>query len=564
MKRAGVPDRSRAIRALIAAVFAVVYAASGADAQPLVETGDLPLTVAERSGFTRTATYEDVMAWVKTLESLGAEIHAVTIGRTTEGRPIPLVIAARPLVTTPSQARSSGKPVLYLQGNIHAGEVEGKDALLMLLRDLTLGEARQLLDGVILLVNPIYNADGNEKWGPVERNRRGQDGPEMVGRRANGMGLDLNRDYIKAESPEMRSTLEAVINRWRPDLFMDLHTTNGSYHGWDLTYAASLTPTAPPEPVHYSNEVLLPEIRRRLMARGHPIFDYGNFGRGDYPPTAWYTFGWEPRYASNYMGMRSMISILSEAVSYRPFRTRLSATYWFVREIVAFAGSNADTITALTRRSEQQVIAWGRTPASAPELGVRFESSSRGKRTGTYEVLDPPPAPGRRGARTGTIAEAELEMFTEFRATRTRPFPAGYIIPAAYPEAVSLLQRHGIEVERLEESWRGTVQAFRVDSLAVTMRPYQGHRLVQAFGDYTTAVRDIPEGWYYVSSAQPLGALVFTMLEPEIPDGLVTWNFFDRGLYARREAPVLKVMAPPTAARRRLKRPVYTPQGTVR
>jgi hypothetical protein len=523
-----------------------------AGAQPVVDTGDLPLTVAEQSDFTRTATYDDVIEWIGAIQSLGAELYSMTTGWTTEGREMPLVIASRPLVTTPAEAHATGKPILYLQGNIHAGEVEGKDALLMLLRDLTLGEARPLLDHVILLVNPIFNADGNEKWGPVERNRRSQDGPELVGLRSNGMGLDLNRDYMKAESPEVRGTLSEILNRWRPDLFMDLHTTNGSYHGWDLTYSASQTPTAPPRPVAYSNDVLLPEIRRRVETRGHPIFDYGNFGRREMPPTTWRTFGWEPRYASNYMGLRSMISILSEAVSYRPFRTRVSATYWFVREIVDYTGSHAEEITSLTRKSAEEVVAWGRDPASAPALGVRFQIASQGKAMGTYEVVEQAAGGGQRGQRTGQIAETELEMFTGFEATHTRAFPAGYVVPVAYPEAVALLQRHGVAVERLEESWSGNVQAFRVDSLSVAQRPYQGHRLTQVYGDYVEAEREVPAGWYYVSCAQPLGALIFTLLEPEVADGLAAWNFFDRGLTGRGEVPVLKVMAAPNVARRRL------------
>jgi len=540
------------------AVVALVtlFFAAPAEAQPVVATGDLPLTVAEQSDFTRTASYDDVIEWIGTLQSLGAELYSMTTGWTTEGRAMPLVIASRPLVTTPVEAQATGKPILYLQGNIHAGEVEGKDALLMLLRDLTLGEARALLDDVILLVNPIFNADGNEKWAPVEQNRRSQDGPEMVGVRTNGMGLDLNRDYMKAESPEVRSTFSEILGPWHPDLFMDLHTTNGSYHGWDLTYSASQTPTAPPGPVTYSNDVLLPEIRRRLEERGHPIFDYGNFGRGATPPTTWRTFGWEPRYASNYMGLRGMISILSEAVSYRSFRTRLSATYWFVREIIDFTGSHAEEILALTRGSVARVVAWGRDPSGAPALGVRFQIASQGKVMGNYEVVEQAAGRGQRGQRTGQILETELEMFTGFEPTHTRAYPAGYFVPVAYPEAVTLLQRHGVTVERLEEAWTGEVRTFRVDSLAVATRPYQGHRLTQVFGDYSTTEREVPAGWYYISCAQPLGAVIFTLLEPEVSDGLAAWNFFDRGLSTGRETPVLKVMTAPVVPRRRLDSPI--------
>lgn len=523
-----------------------------ARAQPIVDAGDLPLTVAERSEFTRTATFDDVWSWLRELQSLGAQIHVTTLGTTTEGRAMPLVIASRPLVTTPERASASGKPILYLQGNIHGGEVEGKDALLMLLRDLTLGDAKALLDDVVILSNPIYNADGNENWGPVAENRRGQDGPARVGLRPNGMGLDLNRDYIKAESPEMRGALAGVFNRWWPDLVMDLHTTNGSYHGFDLTYAASLTPNAPPGPVAFANDVLLPELTRRLAAKEHPIFDYGNFNRV-YPPSEWRTFSWEPRFGTNYGGLRGAITILSEAVSYRTFRTRLSATYWLVRETIAYAGANAEKITSVTRGSRENVTAWGREPESAPALGVRFELESRGKETLSYEILDPPPVPGEsRGTRTGRFADAELEIMTRFRATKTRPFPAGYLVPPAFPEAITLLRRHGIAVDRLEASWTGTALVFETTAVTAAERLFQGHRALTVDGDYRSEEREAAAGWYFVSTAQPLGVLAFTLLEPEMLDGLASWNFLDRGLAPGRDAPVLKLMTPPTVARTRL------------
>ncbi|MFO7767458.1 MAG: M14 family metallopeptidase [bacterium] len=521
----------------------------GAGAQEIVPTGDLPLTVAEASGYTRTATYGDVLAWIDRLQALGAEMHVTTMGATTEGREIPLVILSRPLVASPREAHRSGKPIIYLQGNIHAGEVEGKDALLMLIRDLTLGDARELLDRVVLLIDPIYNADGNEKWAPVERNRRGQDGPEEVGIRYNGMGLDLNRDCMKAESPEMRGSLEHVVNVWQPDLFMDLHTTNGSYHGYDLTYAPGLTPIGPGGPTRFAFQEMLPEISRRLDARGHKLFHYGNFS-GGYPPTRWATFGWHPRYASNYMGMRGMISILSEAVSYRPFRTRLSATYWFVREIVDYAGRHGSRIRSITDAARQQAVQWGQEPSSAPEQGVRFEYASSGRVTALFEVMDPPPGEeSRRGTRTGRIEETRVELLNRFRSAETRPYPAGYIVPAAYPEAVRNLLGHGITVEVLEGAWTGETQIFRADSLAVAPRAYQGHRMISVWGDYRSEERTVPAGWYFVPAAQPLGPLAFALLEPEVEDSLYAWNFFDRGLYEGRDAPVLRVMRVPFVSR---------------
>src|SRR5512147_414483 len=183
----------------------------------------------ERTDARETSTYADVLGFIDSLARRGAPIRIGSLGESPEGRRIPWVLAARPMVEGPSEAWQTGKPVIYVQGNIHSGEVEGKEAAQMLLRDLTLGPLRPLLDSVVLLVVPIYNADGNEQWGPGERNRPGQNGPAVVGRSLNGQGLNLNRDYVKAEAPETRAAL-AMLETWDPDVFIDLHTTNGSYH----------------------------------------------------------------------------------------------------------------------------------------------------------------------------------------------------------------------------------------------------------------------------------------------------------------------------------------------
>ncbi|HEX2248775.1 MAG TPA: M14 family zinc carboxypeptidase [Gemmatimonadales bacterium] len=197
----------------------------------------------ERTAFRETSSYPDVLAFLDSLQMVTREIRVGMLGTSPEGRRIPYVIAARPLVRSPAEAHRTGKLLVYLQANIHAGEVEGKEAAQMLLRDLTAGRLRGLLDEIVLLVVPMYNTDGNERWGPGEQNRPGQNGPARVGRNPNGQGLNLNRDYIKMEAPETRGSV-ALLKSWDPDLFIDLHTTNGSYHGYALTYASGLNPNS--------------------------------------------------------------------------------------------------------------------------------------------------------------------------------------------------------------------------------------------------------------------------------------------------------------------------------
>jgi hypothetical protein len=232
-----------------------------------------PLTRAERTNFTETTRYEDIKPF---LDSLGSSIHVASMGKTALGRDLWYVIASRPLVTTPEEARRLGRPVAYIQGNIHAGEVEGKEASLAMIRDLVQDKGRNVLDSLVVIFQPDYNTDGNEHYDIQSRNRGSQNGPELVGTRTTSCGWNLNRDYVSADAPETKASL-AMLNRWNPDLFMDLHTTDGSIHGYALTYSPSLTPTAITTR-GYAVDTMLPAIRQRMRERhGFEVNDYGDF-----------------------------------------------------------------------------------------------------------------------------------------------------------------------------------------------------------------------------------------------------------------------------------------------
>ena len=239
--------------------------------------GKKPLTRAERTNFAETSHHADVIAFIDSLKLLGARIQIGSLGKTALGRDLPYVIASRPLITTPAEARRLGRPVAYIQGNIHAGEVEGKEASLALLRDLLFDKNKNVLDSIVLIVQPIYNADGNELF--ISGARSGsQNGPDLVGSRNTSCGWNLNRDYVGADAPETKGSL-AMLNRWNPDLFMDLHTTDGSIHGYALTYAPSLAPAAVTTAPYVAN-TMLPVIRQRMRERhGFEVTDYGDFSR---------------------------------------------------------------------------------------------------------------------------------------------------------------------------------------------------------------------------------------------------------------------------------------------
>ncbi len=496
-----------------------------------VEREQLPRTRAERSNYTETSRYADVLAFVDSLQKLGAPIVVGSIGTTTQGRAIPYVIASRPLVRTPAEARRLGRPIVYVQGNIHAGEVEGKEVLQALLRDLVLEQRLNVLDSVVFIAVPIYNADGNEAVATQERNRPSQNGPEIVGGRASAQELNLNRDYIKAEAPETRASL-AMFREWNPDVFVDLHTTNGSYHGYALTYSPALTPAAPL--AAYTQGVWLPLLRERMRQRRRfETFDYGNF-LSDFrdlaaPTTAtegWATFDWRPRYSTNYYGMRNGIAILSEAYSHDPFDRRVSATDAFVREILSLTAERGSEILRLrataTGQGAGQVVPirsrLTRSPLATDVIVEEVVSTGDSSRT---EAGVPR---GRR--RTGNFRPVRMPVFDRFDPILSVHVRRGYAILGRHPGIMELLAAHGIVVDRIDSPRIAALERFTVDSVIRAARPFEGHNEERVTGRWSITAESIPAGSYFVSTNQPLGRLVVYLLEPESDDGLVTWNYF--------------------------------------
>ncbi len=503
-----------------------------------------PLTRPERSGYVQTSSYADVVLFLDSLRTSGAAIHVDSLGTTAEGRVIPYAVASRPLVRTPEEARRLGRPVVYLQGNIHAGEVEGKEALQALLRDLALSPGRNVLDSLVLVVVPIYNADGNEAVGPQERQRTEQNGPALVGQRANAQGLDLNRDYVKAEAPETRAAL-ALFRRWSPEMIVDLHTTDGSYHGYAFTYSPSLNPTSGAAGA-YTRDRLLPELRRRVRERrAYETFDYGNFSleygadvNTDSTREGWFTYDHRPRFGTNYYGLRGGLSVLGEAYSHDPFERRVKSTYAFVSELLSLVAERSGEVMAVTGDA--------RAGAAVAVRGELTRSPYVGEVLAEMLESDPDSVPDEPGVhrgvrRTGRFRTLRIPVYDRFSPTLQRTPPAAYLLESSQTEAVAALRLHGIAVETLSGERRVRGQAFMVDSVARAPRPFQGHHEVSVRGRWHAKERVAPAGSFLVYTAQPLGTLAVYLLDPESDDGLTTWNFFDAWLRAGVDHPVLAV-----------------------
>jgi hypothetical protein len=503
----------------------------------LPSMGGAQVTTAERTEYRETSTHADVVAFFDSLERRTPDLRRWSLARSPEGRDVPVLLAARPMVDGPSAAHRSGKPLVFLQANIHAGEVEGKEAAQALVRDLTVGPLRPLLDSVIVLVVPIYNADGNDHLSP--QNRPGQNGPAVVGERGNGQGLDLNRDYVKLEAPETRGAL-ALINAWDPDYFIDLHTTNGSYHGYLLTFSPGLNPNSPAVN-DYVRDRFLPTVRQRMRQRHRQeTFWYGNF-RNQTPDSlvqGWETYDARPRFGTNLAGLRGRLAILSEAYSNAPFRERVAVTYNFVREVLSLAAEQRDQVRALIAAAER----------FAPDsVVIRSVLGPATEQDVIAEITEPagegagPFAPRRR---TGVFRTIRMPVFDRFVAARKEARPSGYLIPPQQSHLVDLLRRQGIVVQRFRSGWQGAAEDFVIDSVAAARNGFEGHRTVGVEGRWSPREVTVVPGWFYVSTTQRLGVLAAYLLEPGSEDGFVTWNQLDRDLRPRATYPVHRVRVP--------------------
>jgi len=495
------------------------------------------LTRPESSDFEETSRYEDVMAFVETVVVSSPNMHLTTLGYSMEGRKLPVVVVGDVEDATAEAVLASGKLRMFVQANIHAGEVCGKEAMLMLLRSLANGEHAAWLDSLVLLIAPIYNADGNERIGLT--NRRYQHGPIAgMGQRANGQGLDLNRDNVKLESPEAHS-LVSFWRRYDPHIIMDLHTTNGTRHAYHITYAPPLHPNTDPGIVDLLRNDLLPEVTRSVKAKyDWDYYYYGNLPwRGMDVERGWYSFGHQPRYLTNYVGLRNRIGLLSEAYSYATFEDRIAATLRFVEEVANYAHRNASAIRRTIEEADEISIV-GEDVA----LRATFQRSSESVEILMGEVIEERnPYSGEPMLRRLDVRRSEtMPEFGTFQATETVRAPAAYLIPGGLEGVLRKLDDHGIRWERLEEPRDFRVERFATDSTRVAEREYQGHHRRTLFGAYEQAEVTLPAGTAVVPLDQPLGRLAALLLEPRSDDGLLHWNFLDEGIEDSEFYPILR------------------------
>jgi dipeptidyl-peptidase-4 len=497
------------------------------------ERNDL-LTVPEKTDFKKTSRYSDVIDFIYQLKEKSELVNITFFATSYEGRKIPLVILSRQGITDPVTALSMGKKPVLIVANIHAGEVCAKEASLMLMRDIASGDLSYLLDKLVVLVVPILNPDGNEMIS--KENRRIQPGPEEgVGKRVNARNMDLNRDFTKLDSKEIRGLISKLITRWRPLLTINGHTSNGSPHRYDLSYAPPLNPNTYPGIFNYQAKKMLPAISSDLEEQyGFKTFFYGNFRNWYQPDDGWYIYSHLPRFDTNYVGMYNLMAILTETCAYIPYKRRIEATRRFDEIALKFVYAHLEEIEGIEREALTKTIEWGNKPAQSPNIAIGakialFDKSVTIKGWKIEEHVDE-----KTGKKAYTVTNVpkdyRIPFYGRFIPTIEVKRPYAYLLLPGEEDILAKLIIHGLRVERLVKPVDLEVEGYLVDKVEGWERIYEGHRSTKVSVKATKLRKNFPEGTYVIPMAQEGANLVSYLLEPESDDGFLFWNLFDHEL----------------------------------
>ena len=515
--------RSALLAALVAAV-------------PLAHAAPDLVTVSERSGFTATGRYDEVIKLCGAFQqAYPKQVKCFQFGTTPEGRPmLALAVNARGVFTAEA-ARKAKLPVTLIQGGIHAGEIDGKDAGFLALREILENKlAPGVLDKQVLLFVPVFNVDGHERF--AKWNRPNQRGPVEMGWRTTAQNFNLNRDYVKADAPEMQAML-ALVNAWDPLTYVDLHVTDGAMFQHDVSIQV--------EPV-YSGD---PEFRKAGLAlRSGVIADitregsspqsyYMSFKETDDPASGFVDSVSDPRFSTGYFQLRNRMAMLVETHSWKDYPTRVRVTH--------------NAFVSVLQQVAVHGKAWQQAAGEADARAMRLAGQPVAL---TYRTTDKTTMVDFQGyAYTRSMSDVSGMMMTRYDETKPQVWHvplrdevvedlrvdaprAGYVVPAAFAQVVATrLTQHGIDFRRIERAVDGAaVQTFRADKATFANVSFESHQRLKVEGSWRQEPRNLAKGALFVPIAQPKARLVMAIFEPQAPDSLLAWGFFNNA-FERKE-----------------------------
>ena len=505
-------------------------AAAGGTTEPARPDWRTPAEVAE---FRSTPSYDETLDFIRRLAARMPELSLQFFGRSAEGRALPLVVVSSDRAFTPDAAAATGKPIVLIQNGIHAGEIDGKDASLMILRDFALGR-RALPDKLILLFVPIYNVDGHERVSPYHRPN--QDGPrDGMGFRTTTDGHDLNRDHIKLSTPEARAAI-GLFNAWRPHLHVDNHVTDGVEHDWVLTYSWAEAPQAPPS-IDAWLRAHMPGVLEATRAAGYAVGPYAALVDGTDPTRGIDSRVGEPRYATGYYPLRNRASILVENHASEPFERRVRANQAFMLALFDAVAAAPAALVASVTQAERWTVALGTPSEERPSsVTLRYVTADSGE-TVRLPIRDWYVERSRVTGkpllryRSDEIREIVVPWLHRPSPAETVARPHGYLVQPGWPVIERRLHGHGLEVRRLDEGVELEVETLFLSAPKPTARnrpTYQGLTVMDVAVERRVETVRFPPGTLWIPAAQPDFEVAVQLLEPEAPDSLVRWGLLSR------------------------------------
>lgn len=504
-------------------------------------TPDL-LTVPERTNYTRTMSTLQLHEWIAALKLKSENVHVVSMFTSPMRKVAPAIVLASPRVTSSQQARTSGKPVVFLLGNIHPPEPEAAEALLMVARDLATGKRPAILANVIVMIAPIFNTDGTDTF-VTQDGSLGSETPHILGVRENSQGLDLNRDAVKLVTVEANG-LYRTLNDWDPVLFLDGHLMSRVNHGYANTYGTTTVPAAAPGPREYTHDTLFPAVRDMVRTEfGLEVFTHALPVRGPWPPTAWShdAAAWtvEAKFVVNDYGLRNRLAIITETPGQPTFERRIYAQYAYFTALLEYAAAHAKEMQAVVKAADDKTVAGVLAGAESGQLKnfLDGEYQSAGKidllayRTNTPEYR---PGTSLLGTKPGTASGPPevvhgVDDLTKPVGTRSATVPRGYLFPAEMADLAAKLRAHNVKVQVLDKPMRAEGEQFTIDKMRKVRS--SGYDMTVLDGSFSALqTKEIPAGTFYVDMAQPMANAAFYYLEPQARDGFVGWGVLDEKL----------------------------------
>jgi hypothetical protein len=507
-------------------------------------------TPSEITGYRTTPDYAETVSYLERIAAAAPEqVKIENFGKTGEGRDLKIVIASKDGVFDPAAIHASGRAILLVQNSIHAGEMDGKDSCLALLRDIVISKVRKdLLDHVVFVFIPVYNLDGHERHSAY--NRINQNGPELSGWRGNGTNINLNRDYMKADAPETRAFLK-MFHRWLPDFFVDDHVTDGADFQYDVTFSVDAGPDVAPATARWVRDAVTPELERQVDAAGHLAFPALINLNDDTDPAKGLSFSTNPpRFSTGQMILENRPGLLVELHMLKDYKTRVTGNYEILRALLEGMNRDAAKLIALNHEADDAAAGLGAHALGNEKFPLALDGSG---------VTTPVLFHGYQFTRA--LSEVSGAMWVSYRhepwnvtlpletgakvAAATTP-PAGYIVPPQWTHVMDVLAAHDVAMKRTTATWTGKVERYQCGGMQWQGPPFEGRHPIFAgegagaepgrFGTCALTAQTVtfPAGSVVVALNQRLSKVAIHWLEPEAPDSAMRWGFFD-SIFEQRE-----------------------------